>query len=179
MNATLDAIAGPSEEESTLHAESGPDDWGRWGMTTKKPKKPTKKALLIETFKGKSYDITISEQTFMEACEIKKNGGPHEDYTSVFLAHARLYAFAEKYGIKPLKALALSEIHETLGAFISYNRRVGDVIELVKYAYCDEHISKTDNMIDKESEKFLCLLRVGGPFVRDVTIQSTEVSPKL
>ena len=30
----------------------------------------------------------------------------------------------------------------------------------------------TDNIIDKESEKFLCLLQVGGPFVRDFWLKT-------
>lgn len=159
-------------------------DWGSgFGRSTKKSKK-TKKALLRESFNHREYSPTTSGQMFVDSCRIHANGGPEEDFTRVFLGHARLYVLAEKYGVEHLKKLVLHKIHKTLVSFTLHETRIGDVVELAQYIYSTENIPDQDQQIDElralvvfymvcemdvlsGSEKFLSFLECGGLFVRD------------
>ena len=67
----------------------------------------------------------------------RRNQGEHEDYTEVFLSHAYLYVFADKYDIQPLKILALEELHATLNTFTLYPQRVKDIVALLHYVYAN------------------------------------------
>lgn len=70
-----------------------------------------------------------------------------EDYTQVFLCHARLYVFSNKYGIEPLAKLSLQKLRLTLSRFILYETRIPDLVELVRYTY--SHTMELDQGIDK------------------------------
>ena len=65
----------------------------------------------------------------------RRNKDEYEDYTEVFLCHAYLYVFADKYDIQLLKVLALEELHATLNIFTLYPERVKDVVTLLHYVY--------------------------------------------
>lgn len=65
----------------------------------------------------------------------RANESSNEDYSPVFLGHARLYVFAEKYDIEPLKAAALNKLHRTLSTFKLYEARYGDIVALISYTY--------------------------------------------
>ncbi len=67
----------------------------------------------------------------------RANRGANEDYTEVFLSHARLYVFADKYDIQPLKTLALEELHDTLATYTLYRGRTGDILALLRYVYAN------------------------------------------
>ncbi|KAF2802861.1 uncharacterized protein BDZ99DRAFT_482433 [Mytilinidion resinicola] len=67
--------------------------------------------------------------------EPKSNSAVDQNFTPVLLAHARLYCFAHLRLIEPLKALTLDKLHKTLMDFKLYTKRVGDIIELARYAY--------------------------------------------
>ena len=58
-----------------------------------------------------------------------------EDYSEVFLSHARLYVFGDTYDIEPLRKLALHKLQRTLVAFNLHNERVGDIVRLLGYSY--------------------------------------------
>lgn len=62
---------------------------------------------------------------------------PQEDYTEVLLSHARLYVFAEKYDIQPLKKLSRQKLQHTLAIYTLYPERVGDITTLLKYVYAN------------------------------------------
>jgi hypothetical protein len=100
----------------------------------------------------------------------------------VFLAHARLYVFADRYLIKPLRQLVLHKLQQTLVVFELYPERIGDILELVRYTYSDNNTSSDgvdelrglvavyvaanlDKM--KRSDCFVDLLEEGGGFVRN------------
>ncbi len=102
----------------------------------------------------------------------------------MFLAHARLYVFADKYGIESLKHLSLHKLHKTLITFTLYKARIRDVIELARYAYSDDHTPEYEDGVDElralvsqyitceidtigQSKEFISLLEEGGAFVRD------------
>ena len=63
------------------------------------------------------------------------NQGPEEDYADVFLSHAQLYVFAEKYDIQTLRTLALKNLQNVLAIFTLYKERTGDIITLLEYIY--------------------------------------------
>lgn len=67
----------------------------------------------------------------------RRNQISAEIYHDVFLSHAQLYVFAEKYDIQPLKMLALDELHATLVNFHLYPERTGDIIDLLQYIYAN------------------------------------------
>ena len=67
----------------------------------------------------------------------RSNRDSCEDYTEVFLSHARLYVFAEKYEIQPLKVMAIQQLHQTLAIYTLYPERVGDIVELLRYVYAN------------------------------------------
>jgi hypothetical protein len=113
-----------------------------------------------------------------------ENSAPEQDFTAVFLAHARLYTFACMRLIDPLKRLALHKLHQTLLKFSNYDRRVGDVVELARYAYDHGEDRKADGTIEDlrklvveyialevsnigGHESFATLLQEGGEFVVD------------
>ncbi|KAL1310464.1 hypothetical protein AAFC00_000758 [Neodothiora populina] len=69
------------------------------------------------------------------AWQPRTNTGPDENYVPVFLGHARLYVFGDKYGMTLLQELALKKLHLTLARFCLYEARVGDIIELITFTY--------------------------------------------
>ena len=116
--------------------------------------------------------------------EPQPNSSPRQDFTPVFLAHARLYDFASMYLVQPLRALALYKLHKTLMSFQLYTRRVSDVLELARYAYDHGSDRKPEGTIDDLRElvveyiaceldtigkhkEFKQLIEEGGEFVGD------------
>ena len=171
----------PVEEPTPVEEialEAVVDDWGAWGKP-KKPKKPSKKVRLRQSFEERAYPLPESQKRYLKECTPRVNGSPDEDYTNVFLGHARLYIFAEKWGVDSLKALTLNKLHRTLLTFNLYRGRIGDIIKLVNYAYSEDmpdhddlrplvtHYVACEIDTIEASELFLCLLEDGGPFVRD------------
>ncbi|MDI1492545.1 MAG: hypothetical protein OHK93_003759 [Ramalina farinacea] len=65
----------------------------------------------------------------------RKNLNKSENYTEVFLCHARLYVFADLHDIQELKVLVLDELRALLAIFDLYQERTGDVVSLLRYAY--------------------------------------------
>lgn len=114
----------------------------------------------------------------------KRNSKRTQNFTPIFLAHARLYTFACMRLVDPLKRLALHKLHRTLLPFRLYSRRVGDVIDLARYAYDHGEDRKPDGTIEDlrklvveyivcevstigKHEAFAILLQEGGEFVVD------------
>jgi len=110
------------------------------------------------------------------------NADPCEDHTEVFLCHARLYVFAEKYDIEPLKMLTRRKIHQALVIFILHTSRVGDIVALLRYVYANT--PDRDNTRDDlrelvmqyvvchfermaPSKEYLSLMEEGGACVSD------------
>lgn len=65
----------------------------------------------------------------------RANTDSSEDYTDVFISHARLYKFAEKYDIQSLKRLCLRNLHQTLTQFTLWPESVNDVVSLLRFSY--------------------------------------------
>ncbi|TVY51417.1 hypothetical protein LCER1_G007636 [Lachnellula cervina] len=139
----------PEPEPEALEAQPA-DDFG-WGSTVKepkkpkKPKKPSKSSLLRQSLHNQLYD-TETIRTILEArCEVRQNSDLTENYTAVFLGHAQLYVFADKWGIESLKTLALFKLHRTLTTFTLYSARRPDIVELLRYTFSNDH---TPDLVD-------------------------------
>lgn len=172
--------------------EELPDDqWSNFGGL--KSRKKLKRVIKVETppkirlrqsFEDSKFPPPESQQQAFHECNPRPNTSPEEDYTNVFLGHASLYVFAEKYGVEPLKVLALNKLHATLSTFTLYRARISDIVNLISYAYSTENTPDHEDRVDElralvthyaacevdtiaESELFLSLLEEGGPFVRD------------
>lgn len=87
---------------------------------------------LRKAFLGLKFCEAGDEQTIPTP---HANVSPSEDYTEVFLSHARVYVFAEKFNIRPLKRLALTILHKTLSVFNFFPECVDDIAALIRFAY--------------------------------------------
>ncbi|PNP55951.1 hypothetical protein THARTR1_03888 [Trichoderma harzianum] len=101
---------------------------------TKKPNasKPETVATSLASFKepDETWSHCASTSTYN-----RNNTESCEDYSGVFLSHARLYVLADKYDIKQLRDLSAHKVWATLKEFTLYPERMGDVVGLVRYAF--------------------------------------------
>lgn len=121
---------------------TAPDDgkWGGFGITKKAKKKGKVESPDHPAFPTAREDLKISfiSRISVERKRIpthRRNQRPSEVYRDVFLSRARLYVFADKYDIQPLKMSALDELHQALVVFTLYSQRTGDIIDLLRYVY--------------------------------------------
>lgn len=131
------------EAEQTRETEASYDTWAARSSTSRKAKSrkvqpiteesapSSRKEELWKLFESITYTVT------KPSIKPRKNREYCEDYTEVFLCHARLYVFAEKYDIFPLRKLCLNKLHETLCVFTLYKERVGDIVTLMRYIYAN------------------------------------------
>ena len=117
--------------------------WRSWSPKEEKKKKKNighrspSKGSLRESFIIQ-YDLLSSGHSVDPSIPGPRgNKAPEEDYTEVFLGHARMYVFAEKYDIQPLKMLAQLKLHHTLSIFTLFPERIGDIMTLLKYVYAN------------------------------------------
>lgn len=96
-------------------------------FTTRSSKQSLKESFIKRKETVRKYSISLPQP--------RENQAPNENYREVFLSHARLYVFAEKYDIQPLKALALEELQAMLAIFNLHIERTGDIIALLRYVY--------------------------------------------
>lgn len=104
---------------------------------TSKNKRELKESFLKYDYRVRRDTITLPPT--------RGNLGPLEDYTDVFLSHARLYVFAEMYDIQILKQLALEELHSTLANYTLYDSRADDIIALLRYVYANTSSEEGDS----------------------------------
>jgi hypothetical protein len=179
----------PVEEEPVPEAapEAAPEPprvfgygWGSYSQTHNRSR-ASRKVNLRRSFDTKFICSTLPRQRIINSCEITPNSHAKQDYTGVFLAHAGLYVFADKYGIEPLESLSLHKLHVTLKSFTLYRARIGDILKLVRYAYekgpdyesnklralVSEYVACEIDTIGK-AKRFLALMEEGGLFVRDL-----------
>ena len=158
-------------------------DFGYWGMQVEHSEydaTPRNKRELKEAFIRRKPTV---RQDALQVPPPLPNQSSEEDYTDVFLSHARLYVFADKYDIQALKDLALDELHATLKIYDLYPTRTGDITELLRYAYANssdspegvedlrtlimQYVSyEMDTLIDDEGFKDL-MIENGGPLLGD------------
>ncbi|KAM5462378.1 hypothetical protein MauCBS54593_007997 [Microsporum audouinii] len=134
------AVEAPAEEppmEEPPMEEPLVDETMEWGFSSrkkgkKKLPKPPKPRLF---FKDKEYSLPPYLAQAAEQFKPFSNVSASQDFTPVFLGHARLYVLADKYGIEPLKELVLYKLYTTLKGFTIFSKRAGDIIQLIKFTY--------------------------------------------
>ena len=149
--------------------------------------KAISRAPLRTHFNNQKYSSdSCPKALILQQFEPKPNNAVYQNYTPVFLAHARLYCFAHVRLIAPLKALILDKLHKTVLNFKLYAERVGDIIELARYAYSNPDLPdrSNDGTLDElrklvvdyivceidtigKHEEFVKYLEEGGEFVGD------------
>ena len=87
---------------------------------------------LIHSFRSK-FDKYLQSSSSLRLP--RQNQNVAEDYTNVFLSHARVYVFADQYDVQGLKSCALKELHLALAHYTLYPDRTGDIIALIRYIY--------------------------------------------
>ena len=168
-------------------SESQPDPSvaNLWAAPIEKKKKgqilDSKRLQSWNKFKSKSYGRSFGSSQQIHFA--RKNRTSSEDYTEVFLCHARLYVFADKYHIGALKLFALYKLYCTLVEFNLYDERTEDVISLIGYACSNtadipERIDELRDLLAQYSacvvEKlagsanFSLLVEEPGPFAKDL-----------
>ncbi|KAF2214377.1 hypothetical protein CERZMDRAFT_37425, partial [Cercospora zeae-maydis SCOH1-5] len=85
--------------------------------------------------------------------QVRPNKEACEDYTNVFLSHARMYVFADTYAIEPLRLLSLQKLHKTLSLFMLYPERGDDIGALLRYTY--ENTTEREGKLDDLRELVL------------------------
>jgi hypothetical protein len=171
----------PAIEEASVapEPEAVEDGWSIWS------RRVGTKISLRSSFRQRNYlEAGPPNRELIDGFEPKPNSAANQDYTPVFLAHARLYTFADMRLIAPLKSLSLYKLHKTLIDFQLYEQRVGDVIQLARYAY-DHGPDRSEGGIVNElrhlvveymackvdtvgkHRDFKALLEEGGEFVTD------------
>lgn len=145
-----DAIEAESVNESIPVAEvieESLDGWSFGGGGRRKVSKQKKNISFFDPKPppGQSAKDALKESFIERKTTVRResiaippprpNQDPVEDYTNIFLSHARLYVFADKYDIRSLKLLALEALQNTLAIFTLYSERTGDIIELLRYIY--------------------------------------------
>ncbi|MCJ1429633.1 hypothetical protein MMC29_007548 [Sticta canariensis] len=134
------------------------------------------------SFKDMDYQAHIPAKEFFKSCKPRPNH-PSQDFTPVFLAHAELYVFADKYGINSLKQTVLHKLHKTLAIYTINPADIRAIIELIRYTFSDDNTLDLDNHVEDLRElviayiaseikiigkcgQFLALLEEGGAFVK-------------
>lgn len=97
----------------------------------------------------------------------RANVSAWEDYTEVFLSHVRVYMFAEKYDIQPLKRLALQDLHETMARFTLWPECVEDVVALIRLAY-----TETSRLKCESGDPMRSMLKAYMAYEMDVLIET-------
>ncbi|KAG6135424.1 hypothetical protein E4U28_005394 [Claviceps purpurea] len=58
-----------------------------------------------------------------------------KEYSEFFIAHAKVFVFADCYGIDALVNLSMRKLHQALCGFRLSKARVGDILALVRFCY--------------------------------------------
>lgn len=188
LSAPLDLEYSPHYAKSKLAQESVP--------TTVQPHvdpfadNPTSKTRrnLWQTFRS---DLTATTPAPKPAWQPPQNNDQREDFTPIFLCHARLYKFSERYDVPGLMQLTLHRLRATLSSYKFHQERAVDVVELIRYTYThtmfygDGSFDRLRKMVldyavcyvaqlEKE-DAFRELVREGGQFAGDMLSRMVEM----
>jgi hypothetical protein len=135
-------------------------------------------------FDSQKYLVDGDKNSVFRGFTPRSNTSSNQNFKSIFLAHARLYNFADMQLAHPLKQLTLHKLHQTLMGFQLFRSRVGDIIELARYAYDHNMDRREDGAVDKlrmlvvlyitreieiigKTKEWEALIEEGGEFVVD------------
>lgn len=129
------------------------------------PRSTTSKCELETSFKELPI---VFRRTSIDITPPRPNEHEQEDYSEVFLCHARMYVFAAQKMIQPLQALAKEELQATLARFTLYKQRTGDIIALLRYIY------ETDSNGEADVDELRTLMSQYIGFEMDTLIKDVE-----
>ncbi|KAJ6780550.1 hypothetical protein PWT90_06638 [Aphanocladium album] len=124
----LNALASVANAEPTVERESAApaeDEWTSFAVSKKKKKaveKPTKQECLWSTF------ILLRKQGVPNTAEEKGNQRAH------LLQHAKVYTFADCYGVTPLMMLSYNKLHQSL-IDMKHAWTLTEFVALARYCY--------------------------------------------
>lgn len=99
--------------------------------TTKSPK-----FHIWNEFCERSYPISrTKELSEDDGSELPEDDDHSANYADVFLCHAQLYIFADKWGVSTLENVCLLKLKQSLQRFAIYRSRRRDLYRLVEYCY--------------------------------------------
>lgn len=139
---------------STAQCQCGStfNDCGACAAENERPALIKKYALIREFLDASGTTYPTSTTVF----SARKNTEGCEDYTGVFLCHAKLYVVADTYGISALKQLSLHRLHATLKEFTLYPSRLNDIATLAKYVF--ENTVPGDKIRDMIMLYYACIV---------------------
>lgn len=137
----------------------------------------------LQSEKKKSYINSRPPPWHWVPREIRGN------HTEAIFEHARLYVFAEKYDIGPLKCLSLQKLHEALNYFALRKPTAETIVNLIQYSY--SNTMDLSGSVDAlrllvisyaaykvrylvQNAAFLSLLEQPGPAAKDLTMELIE-----
>lgn len=87
----------------------------------------------------------------------RENAHFHENYSEVFLCHARLYVLGDIYDIAELRQLSIHRLHATLKTFTLYPSRMNDIATLAKYIFKNTRVE--DEIRDMITLYYSCIIK--------------------
>lgn len=113
----------------------------------------SKRRAMVSTFMNEAGTIYPALDPI---CELSVNNEASEDYTDVFLCHAKLYVLGDLYDIPALRQLSFHRLYATLKDFILYSDRMNDVATLARYLF--ENTRAEDKIRDMITLYYACII---------------------
>ncbi|KAG6204920.1 hypothetical protein E4U35_002998 [Claviceps purpurea] len=91
-----------------------------------------------------SPDTGKRDMTVLPA-PVLNTGSMETDFTEFFIAHVKVFLFADCYGVAELLELSIRKLHQALCGFRLSKARVGDILALVRFCYerpCPDRLKK-------------------------------------
>lgn len=83
---------------------------------------------------GKDFEILPALEDD-SAVKPLREGSMTTDYSEFFIAHAKVFVFADYYGVVELMNLSMTRLHKALCLFRLSSERIGDILALVRFCY--------------------------------------------
>lgn len=109
--------------------------------------------------RGTLIDEFLSDTIYPTTTSVfvpRKNTEGCEDYSGVFLCHAKLYVLGDTYDIPTLRQLSLHRLHATLKDFTLYPSRLNDIAALAKFVF--ENTTPGDKIRDMITLYYACII---------------------
>ena len=89
-----------------------------------------------ESKKEKAWNtFAQSEESKVPDCSSLESNTPWEDHSNVFLSHAKVYVFADRYDVTKLRTLAIQKLKQSLLSFNPCQQQLESLIPLIRYTY--------------------------------------------
>lgn len=112
------------------------------------------------------------------------NANMDADYSSVFISQAKIFIFADCYGVDKLAGLSMYKLHRSLSGFRLNRARSLDVVALAEFCYDTESPERLRKLVAHyvaciaellyTIESFVELIRQNGDFAADVNCAMAE-----